>query len=77
MERGEEIAVLPDIWSDETVARLNAQQKDRRFHPYTCPGNDPACSNHRDLVATRKGWVCQCGEYRQGWAHGVPAREGE
>jgi len=54
-------------WSDEKVARLNEHQKDGRFHPYTCPGNRKVCENHRELVATTNGWVCQCGKYKQMW----------
>jgi len=57
------------IWTDEQVANLNAYQKDRRFHPFTCPGDNTHCQNQRDLIATREGWVCACGEYRQNWAH--------
>lgn len=56
--------------SDERVSALNAHQCDRRFHPYTCPGDYPECADQRELVATRDGWVCKCGKYRQQWAHG-------
>lgn len=56
-------------WSDETVARLNAHQKDRSAHPFTCPGDHDECKNQRELVATENGWVCQCGKYTQDWAH--------
>ncbi len=59
----------PEIWTDEQVANLNAYQKAGRFHPFTCPGDHDRCEKQRDLVATREGWVCACGEYRQGWAH--------
>lgn len=56
-------------WSDATVARLNAQQKDSNFHPYTCPGNYQTCADQRELIATADGWVCRCGKYTQKWAH--------
>lgn len=59
------------IWTEEEVAALNAHQANGRVHPYTCPGDEPRCKNQRNLIATPNGWVCQCGEYRQGWAHGV------
>ena len=62
------------IWTEEEVASLNAHQANGRVHPYTCPGDEPHCKSQRNLTATRAGWVCQCGEYRQGWAHGVGDR---
>lgn len=58
-----------DIWTEEQVAALNAYQKAGRFHPFTCPGGEPSCQDHRELIATRQGWVCHCGAYRQDWAH--------
>jgi hypothetical protein len=57
-------------WSDETVARLNAEQKDWTRHPYTCPGDYKECTGQRELIATTNGWVCACGKYTQKWAHG-------
>ena len=46
-------------WTPEQVAALNAYQKRREFHPYTC-GNDRTDEKHRDgegmLVATEQGW---------------------
>jgi hypothetical protein len=62
------------IWSREDVDRLNAHQRDGRFHPYTCPGEHEHCHKQRNLIATPHGWVCECGEYKQGWAHGVGGR---
>lgn len=56
-------------WSREQVKALNRQQADERYHPYTCPGDKPDCADRRLLVATTHGWVCQCGEYSQDWAH--------
>lgn len=56
-------------WTQETVDALNRYQQEGKFHPYTCPGNKPDCAKHRNLIATTDGWVCQCGEYKQDWAH--------
>lgn len=56
-------------WSPETVEALNRHQQDGRFHPYTCPGDKPECHAQRDLIATADGWICQCGAYKQDWAH--------
>lgn len=59
---------LPDIWTQSDVDILNAEQARYDRHPYTCPGNYPSCENQRELIATTKGWVCQCGKYRQFFA---------
>lgn len=56
-------------WSQEKVDELNRIQDEGKFHPYTCPGNKPGCEKQRNLIATTDGWVCQCGEYKQDWAH--------
>lgn len=55
-------------WDRKTVQRLNAMQGDHRMHGFTCPGNHSICKGQRLLVATRQGWVCQCGRYTQEWA---------
>jgi hypothetical protein len=60
-------------WSDDQVGALNDWQRNKRFHPFTCPGDYPGCAKRRELIATRDGWVCACGNYRQGWAHGLMA----
>jgi hypothetical protein len=55
--------VIRAPWTDEQVAALNAFQRDRRFHPFTCPGErerGERCKE-RNLTATRDGWVCACG----------------
>lgn len=56
-------------FTTEQVERLNEYQRAGTFHPYTCPGDMPTCIDRRELVATEAGWVCQCGAYRQDWAH--------
>lgn len=63
-------------WTDEQVERLNQYQQAGWFHPYTCPGRDEDedCPK-RNLIATRDGWVCHCGAYRQTWAHGFSAAQ--
>lgn len=57
------------IWTDEQVAALSEWQRTGRFHQFTCPGDYPECEKQRELSATRNGWVCACGKYRQDWAH--------
>jgi hypothetical protein len=54
-------------WSDEQVAALQRQQRDERFHGYTC-GNDH--EGDRVLIPTPDGWRCPTCDYRQDWAHG-------
>lgn len=47
---------------------LNASQKSRQFHPYTC-GFNRTDEYHLDgegiLVATEEGWMCPYCTYRQ------------
>lgn len=63
-------------FSKEIIEKLNKQQQDGKFHPYTCNRNFPECevvldpSNYlKDgiLIATEKGWICPCGKYKQNW----------
>lgn len=56
-------------FTDEQVAKLNEWQHCGKVHPFTCPGGKPDCAGHRELIATKDGWVCHCGDYRQDWAH--------
>lgn len=55
-------------WTEEQVVVLNRFQANGAFHPFTCPGKDSGCER-RELTATKDGWVCHCGEYKQDWAH--------
>lgn len=78
-DRGDEGELMAERieppWTPGQVERLNAFQADGRFHPFTCPGERPDCEGRRELVATADGWVCACGEYRQGWAHAFMAED--
>ena len=45
-----------------------------RMHPFTCPNRGDG--NHFDngsdlgaLIPTVRGWICQCCDYTQDWAH--------
>lgn len=49
-------------WTEDQVNSLNGFQNAGIFHPYTCG----KC--RRDLIATKDGWICECGEYTQDWA---------
>ena len=57
------------LWTPEQVDALAAWQANSRYHPFTCPGENPCCKGARKLIPTQHGWVCSCGEYRQTWAH--------
>ncbi len=61
------------VFTPGEVESLNAYQKSRVFHPFTCGGNRMD-EKHLDgeglLVATEDGWYCPFCEYRQQWAHG-------
>lgn len=54
-------------WTTEQVDALNAFQKLSQFHPFTCPGHEGG--GDRDLVATRRGWICCHCDYTQDFAH--------
>lgn len=57
-------------WTDAQVELLKQWQEHGMVHPFTCPGERPECKGHRELIPTNDGWVCNCGEYKQDWAHG-------
>jgi hypothetical protein len=61
--------IMKAPFSDDQVKALNAYQRIGLLHPFTCPGDQPQCHDRRELIATTKGWVCQCGCYTQDWAH--------
>jgi hypothetical protein len=50
-------------FTEGQVASLNAYQRCGQLHEFTC-GKCKAM-----LVANRDGWTCQCGQWRQTWAH--------
>lgn len=63
-------------WTDHEVYLLNQNQKDGKIHPYTCDRISPKCETkispkdpNKDgiLIATKEGWICPCGEYKQDW----------
>ena len=57
------------IKSKEEIDKLNIQQHQGRFHPYTCCGFDGCVRSEQDdegiLIATEQFWVCPCGKYTQ------------
>lgn len=65
---------MPRIEAPFTEAQVEALKRWQDacvFHPYTCPGNLVACAAGRELLVTAEGMVCQCGAYRQTWAHAL------
>ncbi len=57
------------MWSEDKIETLYEYQNSGLFHPYTCPGDYEKCNNHRNLIPTKYGWVCQCGLFYQEWSH--------
>lgn len=49
-------------FTPEQVKSLNDYQDSGVFHPFTCE-----C--RANLIATEKGWICNCCNYTQNWAH--------
>lgn len=56
-------------FTEDDVKKLNFHQTRGDVHPYTCPGHKIECRERRELIATKDGWICKCGEYKQNWAH--------
>ena len=54
-------------WTAEQVDALNRHQRAGFMHPFTCPGHEGG--GDRDLIATRRGWICCHCAYTQEWAH--------
>jgi len=69
-----------EVFTPDQVAALHKYQFGpfdspmNRFHPFTCPnrGDGRHFDNGADLgalIPTTRGWICQCCEYTQTWAH--------
>ena len=63
-----------NVFTSEEVKNLDQAQKSGMFHPFTCPNRGDG--NHFDngidlggLIPTVRGWICQCCDYTQDWAH--------
>lgn len=60
--------------TEEEIQKLNDFQQTGRFHPHTCDRRAAECEvkcTPRDyskdgvLIATKDGWICPCGKYKQ------------
>ena len=69
-------------FTQEQVQKLNEYQRNGRFHPFTCcsPSDIIKCERAKLgngmgglLIATKEGWVCPCGGYKQNWSHSFMA----
>lgn len=59
-------------WTFEQVVALQVWQDNDFVHPFTCGNRDGHPDIHGDhgiLVPTIGGWICQCCDYVQDWAH--------
>lgn len=69
-ERSEQIKAP---WTEEQIKDLNARQANPNMHPYTCDRKSLKCQTRQFLakdgvlIATKEGWICPCGEYKQDW----------
>ncbi len=61
------------VFTPNEVAYLWEFQKSGAMHPFTCPHRG---ENHIEngidlggLIPTVHGWICQCCDYKQDWAH--------
>lgn len=58
--------------TQEQIDAMNRQQRDIRYHPYTCGSGRRTNQYHLDgegvLIATPSGWVCPYCDYRQPFA---------
>lgn len=50
-------------WTQDQVDSLNGFQECGYVHPFTC------MTNSTPLIATKYGWVCECCDWKQDWAH--------
>lgn len=63
---------MADVWTKEQVAKLTEFQRCGWVHAFTCGdrGDHPVIDGDKGvLVATTRGWICQCCDYTQDWAH--------
>lgn len=51
-------------FSAKQVKNMNEYQQAGRGHPFTC---NATCGRRKPLTATKDGWICPCGEYKQDW----------
>lgn len=63
-----------EVFTPKQVASLWEFQQSGYFHPFTCPdrGDGRHFENGIDLgglIPTVRGWICQCCDYTQDWAH--------
>lgn len=56
-------------FTEDQVTLLNAYQTNGLFHPFTCCSFNGCDRSDKKLIATKSGWVCPCGLYKQKWAH--------
>lgn len=64
-------------WSMEQVLALTRFQTEALAHPFTCPNrhDHPVIfGDNGVLIPTVRGWICQCCDYTQDWAHAFMAR---
>ena len=79
-------------FTKEQVEKLNEYQEQGKFHPFTCcsPEEIKEClragkeidgqyiegASDGILIASKEGWICPCGKYKQDWAFSFMAGGG-
>lgn len=60
-------------FTKKQVTELNDLQSNNQFHGYTCCSHNGCTRSEKNnwgkLLATKDGWICPCGKYKQNWAH--------
>ena len=69
-------ATTRNVWTPEQVKNLEEYQRSGAMHPFTCANRGKLDQPHFDngidlgvLTPTIRGWICQCCDYTQNWAH--------
>lgn len=61
-------------WTVAQVQALAKYQRAGAMHPFTCANRSNPAHLYLDgdvgiLIPTVRGWICQCCDYTQDWAH--------
>lgn len=73
--------IIKAPFTQEQVENINKYQTEGRFHPFTCMSHKGCKRNEEnnfgELVASKDGLTCPCGNYKQDWVHDSMTKEQE